>query len=460
MITLSAKINLLSSSGNVTDLQSNIAKSNISIPLNEIINKNSNGGNHFVIGANKVGDVASITSKIDYFSGKLLSNAEGKFTTPYEINIRCANATPKNLTITFDKVNNRYPSKIIVRPIVPNDYYEDISFNLSYDEQGRYSDSGVISLDGLFAPQDVLSVNSYVLPDVDYQEFSGDYSADYDPATNTVSWYVSTDYFSDHSTLQISIRYKGYGAEAIYTDNDSVYALENINWGSYQSVSLFIEDWNAPNAPFVLQDISAALDIVINKHNVLSLDKITSRQSDVKYASFGIISNGANIEAMDYDRQIGELAEEGYLQGGLEIKIYINNTLAKKTELIGDLVTSEWDYDNNSRVVKVSAQDKLIEWQDIAVEGFEYDPNAPFKVVDGTMANIYKWLHAKTPRKYNMIAYDDLDSNVKTILQTTKINYPFLKSSYLWQQWTKLCQVCGLCIYKATNGKIVCVKGG
>jgi hypothetical protein len=49
-----------------------------------------------------------------------------------------------------------------------------------------------------------------------------------------------------------------------------------------------------------------------------------------------------------------------------------------------------------------------------------------------------------------------LDTQTQEILKNTKIIYPLLEASTLWQQWNKLCQVCGLYIYKNGKGNIVC----
>ena len=99
------------------------------------------------------------------------------------------------------------------------------------------------------------------------------------------------------------------------------------------------------------------------------------------------------------------------------------------------------------------------EWQDIIVEGFNYDPREPFMVLtNGSMQDLYNWLQdpQRTPRKYNMLAFYELDEQTREILSNTKIQYPILENGNLWEQWTKLCQVCGLYIYKNIEGRTVC----
>jgi hypothetical protein len=74
------------------------------------------------------------------------------------------------------------------------------------------------------------------------------------------------------------------------------------------------------------------------------------------------------------------------------------------------------------------------------------------------MANLYVWLQdsTRTPSKYKMLPFNELDENTRTILMNTRLSYPLLESGTLWEQWTKICEVCGLYIYKNNEGKTVC----
>ena len=120
--------------------------------------------------------------------------------------------------------------------------------------------------------------------------------------------------------------------------------------------------------------------------------------------------------------------------------------------------TTDWDYDNNNRSVSVSLQDDLVEWQNIYVKGFDYDPRNPFKILpNGTMKDLYEiWLYKEVPSKYRLLEFDELDTITQNILANTKIKYPLLKGGTLWEQFVKLCEVCGLYVYKNKDGKTVC----
>ena len=210
-----------------------------------------------------------------------------------------------------------------------------------------------------------------------------------------------------------------------------------------------------------LIDISSGAlheELDINKTNLISLNRNITYRSNINSPCYGIMSNKGNIEFKDIDGKVQDYADQLILTSDQKVEIYINNTLSKTTEQVGNFVTETWNYDVDNRIVSVNLKDDLEEWQDISVDGFEYDPRNPYEVLaNGTMADLYKWLWNVTPSKYQMLLFDDLDEKTKQILNSAKINYPFLKIATLWRQWQKLCEVCGLYIYKNNKGKTVCI---
>jgi hypothetical protein len=198
--------------------------------------------------------------------------------------------------------------------------------------------------------------------------------------------------------------------------------------------------------------------IEIDRRNMLGIDRSIFDRSDLKLPSFGIISNVGNIEFNDNDGRILQYAENLQLQAGQKCEIWLNNTLVEgASERIGLFETDQWNYDNDSRVVSVSIKDDLEEWQEINVDEISYDPRTP-------ESKPFKWLYehlwAITDTNYDMLGFEGLDSDTQAVLNDTIIRYPLLEKGTLWQQWTKLCEVCQLHIYKDKNGKIVCRYNG
>ncbi len=250
--------------------------------------------------------------------------------------------------------------------------------------------------------------------------------------------------------------------EQEYFDDDPIFTVNNLN--SVNKVSVKIKNWNKSNRLLRIHGIYIDISIDLNYSNLISLNRSITYRSDNKLPSYGIISNTGNLEFNDLDGEIRDYAEQMLLTSDLKVEIMLNNTLANTHERVGVFETEKWDYDNDNRSVSVSLKDDLEEWQDIQVQGFSYDPRNPKAVLtNGTMADLYKWLQRqdengnyRTPKKYQMLSFEELDTKTQTILENTILDYPLLENGSLWEQWNKLCEVCGLYIYKNNEGKTVC----
>jgi hypothetical protein len=246
-----------------------------------------------------------------------------------------------------------------------------------------------------------------------------------------------------------------------YADDDTIFT---VNVPSANSHTITIDNWNSPNYPLVITGIYVEISIDIDYRNLIALNRSITYRGDNKLPSYGIISNTGNLEFNDLDGEIKDYAEQLLLTSDLKVEIMLNNTLANTHEQVGVFETRDWDYDNDNRSVSVSLKDDLEEWQDIQVEGFNFDPRNPSAVLtERTMANLYVWLQGqdedgnyRTPLKYQMLTFEQLDEETQAILENTTIDYPLLENGTLWEQWQKLCQVCGLYIYKNNEGKTVC----
>ena len=358
MITITAKINLLSGGDKALSLGSNnLSGNNISSVIDNVIGTKKESSNPFIIGASKIGDGSVLSDKVDYFIGDQPSDDNGNFEHPYEIKIT-GNAMT-SLTVAFDTANGRHPKSI---------WIDDVE----------------------------------------------------------------------------------------YIDDDAIFTVTNLV--PKETHTITINNWNTPNYPLVITGIYAEIIIEIDRRNMISIESSIFDRRDLKLPSFGIISNTGNIEFNDLDGEIRDYAEQLLLQSGLSCQIKLNNTLVEgASEAIGLFETDQWNYDNDSRVVSVSIKDDLEEWQNINVEGIPYNfediGSKPFSW-------LYEHLWAITNLNYSMQKLSKLDEKTYGVLTNTYIQYPFLKSGNLWQQWTKLCQACQLHIYKNNDGVVVCRYNG
>lgn len=239
-----------------------------------------------------------------------------------------------------------------------------------------------------------------------------------------------------------------------YENDDNIFT---VSVESADVHTIAIDNWNMPNYPLRIQGIYLELGIEVDKQNIERLSRSSTDRSDYKFPIWGIISNTCEIEFKDLNGEILDYIEQDLLVQGLSCKVFINDTLSGISQQIGEYYADQWNYDNDNRIVNVSLKDDLEEWQNINVEEVSYDPR------DTTQQNLqffYEYLYEKTPDKYSMLSFGELDGVTQDILINTIIRYPLLNSGSLWQQWTKICQVAQAHIFKNNEGKTVFVYNG
>lgn len=202
-------------------------------------------------------------------------------------------------------------------------------------------------------------------------------------------------------------------------------------------------------------------EIVIDKRNLHSLEQSIVDRSDVVLPSWGIISNGGRIAFSDFISQnengqkywtIRQLADTRELVGGLETEISLNDTLANTSYDFKNYITDTWDYDSNSREVSVSLTDGLAEWQDTVVDVLPFRATTP-QNVNGEY--IYKHWYGKTPSKFKMKDFANLDENTKTALSKFSAALFISEDTNLWSAWTTFCEAVQARIYRNNKGETI-----
>lgn len=480
MITLTAKINLLSGDNSKLQLGSdNLSGNNISRDLSKVVGVKKDGSNPFIIGASKLGDGSTFSNGVDYFIGDHLSNENGDF---------AYTGRPKE----FNCVKTNSSSHSVFEGIVENNFYgirqtlqfsiEDIGDYVPYDIGNLYLEANFVSYTGEI--KNYSTENSILTPQ--YQIIGFTLSKIY--LYLSIRFLIPKTFANDYETIEevalicqqstgnivvkARMQYFDYEIEIVskseinsltidfdkinnrhpkriyiddveYIDDDPIFTIANLNSSTRHKIR--IDNWNSPKYPLVITGIYAEVNIDIDYRNLISISRSIFDRSDLKLPSFGIISNTGNIEFNDTNSEIRDYAEQLLLDSGLKCEIKLNNTLVDgASERIGLFETDEWDYDNDNRVVSVSLKDDLEEWQNILLEEYPLQ-NAM------TMYEIYEYLVGKTPSKWEFI----LDNETTTRLKNITCPYPYLESDNLWAQWQKLCEVCALYIYKNNDGKVV-----
>ena len=465
MITLTAKINLLSGDNTALSLGSNnLSGNNISSDVGAIVGVKKQGSNPFILGASKLGDDSTFSDGVDYFIGEVELN---KLTVHNSGRVLMRNGGLVNETtmyksgsvivpnMTLDEYENSVIEFMGKAPYTFGDEYGTEWYSISGARYNSEENSMHLNLDiyvTQFSPY--LEVGAgiiYFLRPLGYPTITIENTSTDEGKNKITSLTIAFDTVNNRHPNKIFIDGKEY------IDDDAIFTVSDLE--PLSSHTIVIDNWNSPNYPLVITGIYAEVSIEIDRRNLISISRSIFDRSDLKLPSWGIISNAGNIEFTDLDGEIRDYAEQLLLESGLKCEIFLNNTLANAQEKIGLFETDEWDYDNDNRVVSVSLKDDLEEWQDINVAEISYDPRNPEH-------NPFKWLYEKlwaittANNNYDMLSFDKLDESTQDILSNTYIQYPLLESGSLWQQWTKLCEVCQLHIYKDNNGVVVCSYNG
>lgn len=202
-------------------------------------------------------------------------------------------------------------------------------------------------------------------------------------------------------------------------------------------------------------------EIVIDKRNLHSLEQSIVDRGNIALPSWGIISNGGRIVFSDFISTddsgqefwaIKQLAETHKLVGGLETVIFLNDTLANTSYAFKNYITDTWDYDSNSREVSVSLTDGLQEWQDTVVDVLPFRATTP-QNVDGEY--IYTHWYGKTPSKFKMKDFANLDENTKTALAKFSAALFISEDTNLWSAWATFCEAVQARIYRNNKGETI-----
>ena len=240
-----------------------------------------------------------------------------------------------------------------------------------------------------------------------------------------------------------------------YYDDDPIFSVFNVEQSQTHTVEIY--NWNEANYPLVVTGIYADLEVDVEARNIVYAKSTISDRESLNAPEWGIVCNTGQLKFND-NNGLQHYIEQQLLKSGSQVEFVMKNTLTGKSEKKGSYVVQKWEYDNGERFIKAIVKDDLVEWQTIEVEGFPFNANA----VGKSAQEYYEYLHAKTIENGNfeMLSFEQLDETTKDVIQKTKINTPILYTDSLWAQWSKLCRLCLLHIFKGEDGIVVCKYNG
>lgn len=236
-----------------------------------------------------------------------------------------------------------------------------------------------------------------------------------------------------------------------YYDDDAQFEIKFPTVANIRVIT--INNWNTPNSVFVIESIIVGLDIEINNDNLISYNDNINQKSDLEYPVYAVISNKGSLVLHDYDEKILDLITRKILHSNVKVEISLYDSTADTSTVINKYQIQSLSYDNENKKCDIALFDNLEQLQEINVNDINYTPTVS---TSKPLSYIYTHLYNITVLNgFDMLSLNELDSDTKSILENTQIEYPVLESSNLWDEWNKLCEATLSNMYLDKNNKII-----
>lgn len=156
-----------------------------------------------------------------------------------------------------------------------------------------------------------------------------------------------------------------------YTDDDANYSI-TITPDARHYIK--INDWNTPYYPVVISGIFVDLSIELDYNQITGVSREIRERSDVSAPSFGVLSNGGELEFSDFDGEFLDYVEQNILKSGVEVIVKLNNTISGMSKQIAKLYVDDVSYDVDNKVVSLSLKDGIEKLQNLFNVGFSCNP--------------------------------------------------------------------------------------
>jgi hypothetical protein len=240
-----------------------------------------------------------------------------------------------------------------------------------------------------------------------------------------------------------------------YVNSSSVFTSPDL--GGKKTILVNIFSTFNRKEPLIITGIFTGLSTTVSQKRATNLNSEIISRSDVELPSWGVKSNSSSLTFVDRKSTIKDYIENGLLEEQKTVVIYLNNTLSKKVEKVGTFTATDWEYDNDNKVVLVKYKDELEEWQNIYIDEITYIPEKSRQI---SANELYEKIYSmSTKLGYRMKSFDELDDQTKKQMNDTLIRFPFSSQKSLWEFASNLCEVCQLYFYTEKDGKINCVYG-
>lgn len=209
--------------------------------------------------------------------------------------------------------------------------------------------------------------------------------------------------------------------------------------------------WNRANYNACFTTMTVFVESL--EYNRAYIDELLSSSEssfDAETINYGVVSNSGDLKLLDIDGEIADYIKDGIIDNSnLQIEIVLNG------KTIQHHITGDSSYNDRDRMLSLGLTNKMSLWDKIDYNGFNLIKGSltAYDMLKIVMAFVgYEDIYDLTssPAVYGK---DNIVGTVKTYLESTIIEYPYLEKSTFREAVEKFCYALGLNVYEDENGK-------
>lgn len=234
-----------------------------------------------------------------------------------------------------------------------------------------------------------------------------------------------------------------------YMNDDATFTVGGFG-GTVNKLDLTISKLNKPNKGLIVTGIYTDITIVVDEKNLDSFTYSLYDRENNSEPSYGVVSNSGTLSFVDSTGEILEYANMRLLKDLTGVEICVSNSITKESHVFIKAFTKEWEYDNDSRVVTLTIADGLSAvLQNIPFynELFQAQKSSG----DTAFVEIYNDIYDKVPSYFSMPSYDELNADVKSLIENISADSYKLEEANLWSAIDAFAKAVGLHIYYDNN---------
>lgn len=230
-----------------------------------------------------------------------------------------------------------------------------------------------------------------------------------------------------------------------YERNDCKYVVKV---GTTESThTIVIDNWSVANEPLVITGIYSSLSYVADYSSLTDIEGQHKDRANTSMPSYGIYSNSGSMSVNDAKGILKNYIESRIIKQGMPLTITLEDTLSGLKQVVGQYITTDWDYDYINKVATCTIKDNLEELQNINLNVVPYQ-----SFVGSTGKDLYNMMKSQTPSRFKFVSYDNLNDATKQKLEKLKLANLYIDGSSTWARWSDFCLAMQSHIYSDYNG--------